>query len=184
MSIKILDKQIAFSGFFDVQKVECSDGRNQFTRFYVDKIEGCAIVLFNREAQTITIVKQFRIPLNEKQDNELMEIPAGIIDPREDPLTCVLRETEEETGYVINDAEHIYSFYTSPGYNNEMLHLYYAEVNNSHRTSLGGGVASEHENIQVLEYPISDIKSMMDAKLFQDAKTLVGLEWFFRTKVS
>ena len=59
MSIKILDKQIAFSGFFDVQKVECSDGRNQFTRFYVDKIEAKIILDLTSFLSKISFIFEF-----------------------------------------------------------------------------------------------------------------------------
>lgn len=69
------------------------------------------------------VVEQYRKPLEKSQ----VEIPAGKLDQGEDPQEAALRELEEETGFRAETIRHICSFYTSPGFADEILHLYFAE---------------------------------------------------------
>ncbi|MBC8932748.1 NUDIX hydrolase, partial [Escherichia coli] len=55
-----------------------------------------------------------------------IEIPAGKMEPGEDPLVTARRELEEETGFQSDDLTYLTSFYTSPGFANELLHIYVA----------------------------------------------------------
>lgn len=69
------------------------------------------------------VVEQYRKPL----ERSLVEIPAGKLDPGEDPLDAALRELKEETGYTCSNLQLIHSFSTSPGFADEIIHLYAAE---------------------------------------------------------
>ncbi|PZE22021.1 NUDIX hydrolase [Paenibacillus xerothermodurans] len=69
------------------------------------------------------VVEQYRKPLERSQ----IEIPAGKLEPGEDPAEAAKRELEEETGYRCANLKHLSSFYTSPGFSDEILHLYVAE---------------------------------------------------------
>lgn len=69
------------------------------------------------------VVEQYRKPL----ERSLVEIPAGKLDPGEDPLDAALRELKEETGYTCSNIRSIHSFSTSPGFADEIIHLYAAE---------------------------------------------------------
>lgn len=59
-------------------------------------------------------------------DKELLELPAGTIEPAEQPIVCAARELEEETGYTAENLEPLYSFYSSPGFTNEIIHVFVA----------------------------------------------------------
>lgn len=69
------------------------------------------------------VVEQFRKPLGKAQ----VEIPAGKLDAGENPADAALRELEEETGYRANKLVHVQSFSTSPGFADEVVHLYFAD---------------------------------------------------------
>lgn len=69
------------------------------------------------------VVEQYRKPLGKSQ----VEIPAGKLEPGEDPREAARRELEEETGYACGKLRHLLSFYTSPGFADEILHLYVAD---------------------------------------------------------
>jgi len=72
---------------------------------------------------TLLFVKQYRFGV----DKPLLEFPAGLIEPNEDPKVTALRELEEETGYLANHIESLGSYYLSPGYSSEIIHLYFAK---------------------------------------------------------
>lgn len=86
------------------------------------KHPGAVAVLALHEGKMI-VVEQFRKPL----ERSLVEIPAGKLDPGETPLEAAKRELEEETGFCSESLRLISSFYTSPGFANEIIHLYVAE---------------------------------------------------------
>ncbi|KRF12126.1 NUDIX hydrolase [Paenibacillus sp. Soil787] len=69
------------------------------------------------------VVEQYRKPLEKSQ----VEIPAGKLDAGEEPLKAALRELEEETGFRTENIKLVSSFYTSPGFADEIIHLYIAE---------------------------------------------------------
>ncbi|WP_370452224.1 NUDIX domain-containing protein [Cohnella sp. AR92] len=83
---------------------------------------GAVAVLALLEGKML-VVEQFRKPLERVQ----VEIPAGKLEPGEDPLEAALRELEEETGYRAKTIKHLQSFSTSPGFAEEIIHLYYTD---------------------------------------------------------
>lgn len=70
----------------------------------------------------LVLVRQFRKPL----EKTILEIPAGKLEPGEDPRVCAFRELKEETGYRAEEMTPLVSFYTSPGFADEIIHLYVA----------------------------------------------------------
>ncbi|MFK7697147.1 NUDIX hydrolase [Paenibacillus sp. HJGM_3] len=86
------------------------------------KHPGAVAVLAIHEGRMI-VVEQYRKPL----ERSLVEIPAGKLEPGEDPLEAAKRELEEETGFRCDTLKPIFSFYTSPGFADEILHVYFAE---------------------------------------------------------
>lgn len=103
-----------------VDKVELPNGGIS-TRDIVKHLGSVGVIAFT-EDNRIIMVRQFRKPL----EKVILEIPAGKLEKGEDPIVCASRELEEETGYRAGKMEHLLSFYASPGYTNELKHLYKA----------------------------------------------------------
>jgi len=103
-------------------------------------------------------------------EKELLEIPAGGIDPGEDPVAAVRREMREETGYLPQKVERLGGFYSTPGYGTEYLHLYLA-------TDLIASPlqAEDTESIKLTKVPLSQILNLINSETIRDAKSIAGL---------
>ncbi|WP_432411655.1 NUDIX domain-containing protein [Rasiella sp. SM2506] len=148
-------------------------------RFAFHRGDSVAILLYEKDTASVVITKQFRYPTTLHHQGWMYEIPAGSLEKDECPLACVIRETEEEVGYSIFQPEQIFNFYTSPGGATERCYLFYAEVSLKNKTSTGGGVASEKEDIKRIKLPVTEIESWLSDKI-RDAKTIIALQWFLR----
>jgi len=141
-----------------------SSGR-ETTREIVEHSDCVAIVAIDANGNVL-LVNQFRKPV----EKELLEIPAGGIDPGEDPVTAVRREMQEETGYLPQKVERLGGFYSAPGYCTEYLHLYLA-------TDLTPSqlYAEDTESIKLVRVPISQIPALITSGSICDAKSIAGL---------
>ena len=114
----------------------------------------------------VLLIRQFR----HAADGYLYEIPAGRLDPGEDPKACAMRELKEETGCSAAAVEKLFTMYTTPGFTDEKIHVFMA-------TGLKAGESS-HEADEFLDLqpmPLSRALSMVEAGEIQDAKTALGL---------
>ncbi len=127
---------------------------------------GGVCVLALTENKEMILIKQFRKPAEEV----LLEIPAGKLEPGEDPKECGLRELKEETGYTCEKIEFLSLFYTSPGFSDEKIYLYLA-------TGLKEGEAcpDEGEYVETLKINIPDALDMIKSGKIKDAKTIIGI---------
>jgi len=118
------------------------------------------------DEENVYLVRQYRHPVGE----ELIEIPAGKLDPGEEPLDCARRELMEEIGYSADEWRELTSFYTSPGFSDEMLHLFLAR-------DLKEGVADpeEDEFLEIMHMPLQEALAMVARGEIRDSKTIVGL---------
>ncbi|RZJ27859.1 MAG: GDP-mannose pyrophosphatase, partial [Flavobacterium sp.] len=87
-----------------------------------------------------------------------------------------VRETEEETGYRISSAQKVFEAYMSPGSVTEILYFFVAEYSKEMKVDDGGGVESEEENIEVLEYKMNDALKMIETGEIKDGKTIMLLQ--------
>jgi ADP-ribose pyrophosphatase len=124
-----------------------------------------AIVAIDADGNVL-LVRQFR----KSVEKGLLEIPAGGIDPGEDPVTTVRREMQEETGYLPRKVERLGGFYSAPGYCSEYLHLYL--VTDLTPSQL---YAEDTESIKLVRVPISQIPSLIASGSICDAKSIAGL---------
>jgi len=140
---------------------------------------GAAILLYNVKKQTVILTKQFRMPAYENNKNEGMsiEVCAGAIDNNDKPLETIIRETEEEVGYKIDNAKQVLTAYTSPGALTEKMYLFVAEYNEIMKVSKGGGLESEDEDIEILELSFSKAIAMVNNEEIIDAKTIMLLQY-------
>ncbi|MGB2815483.1 MAG: NUDIX hydrolase [Dehalococcoidales bacterium] len=147
-----------------VDSVRLSNGR-QTTREIVEHSDCIAVVVID-ENNNVLLVKQFRKPV----ENELLEIPAGGIDPGEDPKEAVNRELREEIGYMPRKVQRLGGFYSAPGYCTEYLYLYL--VTGLVPSQL---IAEDTEAINVVRVPIEEIPDLIASGRICDAKSIAGL---------
>ena len=124
-----------------------------------------AVVPLERDG-TVYMERQFRYPMNEI----LWEIPAGKLDPGEDPLEAAKRELEEETGLSAGRITKLGMYYPSPAVFGEKIHLYLAQ-----ELSTGREHRDEDEFLQVLRVPLSDMVEKILAGEIPDGKTQAAL---------
>lgn len=147
-------------------QVELPGGR-QGIREVVEHAPAVAVVALDGQGQVL-LVRQYRKPV----EGFLAEIPAGLIDPGEEPLEAARRELAEETGYRARDWSFICSCFSAPGFTNEKLHFFLA-------TGLEAGETDpdEDENIEVFWMPLTDaFQAIFDGQI-EDSKTIIGVQW-------
>lgn len=176
----IKSSKIVFNQKLVIEEALISINGNEVTRLKVKREDASAVLIFNTDADTIVLTRQFRYPVHDKVNESIFEILAGKVDKGETPLEAAIREGEEETGYRIKveNMKLLLSCFASPGYSSEKLHIYYATVTNSDKLSQGGGLAAEHEHIEVIEMPVAEFVNGIKHARFEDAKTCIAGLYF------
>ena len=151
--------------------------QNQSRECY-DRGDGACILLYNPLKKTVTLTKQFRMPsyLNGNDDGMMLEVCAGLLD-KDDPLTCIKKEAEEETGYKINNPTKVFEIYSTPGAVTEKIHYFIAEYSDAMKISEGGGLIAETEEIEVLEFDFKESLKLISTGKICDAKTIILLQY-------
>lgn len=128
------------------------------------KHSGAVAVIPITEDNKIVFVKQYRKPL----EKTLLEIPAGKLEEGEKPEITAVRELEEETGYTTDDLSFITSFYTSPGFADELMYLYFTNQLKKLDYPVAG---DEDEFVEVVELSLEEAKQYVQEEQIHDAKT-------------
>jgi ADP-ribose pyrophosphatase len=129
---------------------------------------GAAVVPLTDDGNVI-LVDQLRYPLG----RHILELPAGKLSPGEDPAHCAARELEEETGWLAESLIKLCAFHTSPGFCDELLHVYLGQ---GLRPSPEGHKREEGEFTMSLHVvPFSEALAMISSGAITDAKTIIGL---------
>ena len=142
-----------------------------------DRGNGAVILLYNDETKTVILTQQFRMPtfLNGNPDGMLIEACAGLLDA-DNPEDCIKKETQEETGYKIDEVEKIFEVYMSPGSVTEILYFFVAKYHKNQQVNEGGGLEDEEE-ISVLELDFKKALTMIKTGEIKDAKTIMLLQY-------
>ena len=180
-NVKIKQTEILSKNWYTLKKVTYDylkkDGiwQSQSREAY-DRGNGAAILLYNKETQTVILTRQFRMPtyINGNETGMMIEACAGLLDEH-DAEECIRRETEEETGYKVKDVRKILEAYMSPGSVTEKLYFFIAEYSKEMKMTEGGGLEHEQEDIDVLELPFQKAFQMIDTGEICDAKTIMLL---------
>ena len=173
----ILHEKIVFNNKLIVEEANIRDDENnEYKRLRIKRQDASAVLLFNSTTHKIILTQQFRYPIADQIKENLLEILAGKVDEGEEPLDAAIREAEEETGYCIKreNIRFLLTCFASPGYSSERFHLYFATVTTADHQSKGGGLASEQENIQLVELELNEFKAMIRNGRIQDAKTILA----------
>jgi len=181
--IKITSTKVLSNNHYTLNKVDFDyqkkDGSWQHqSREAYDRGNGATILLYNKTTHTVVLIRQFRLPtyLNGNKTGMMIEACAGLLE-EEDAEECIRRETEEETGYEIKDVKKIFEAYMSPGSVTEIIHFFVAEYSKEMKISEGGGLDTEHENIDILELDFDKALQMITAGEIKDAKTIMLLQY-------
>lgn len=129
---------------------------------------GAVAVVAVTDDDKIVMVKQFRKPL----ERSLVEVPAGKLENNEDPEACARRELQEETGYRAGELNHVTSFYTSPGFSDEIIHLYFAD-----QLVEGEPQTDEDEFVELMEVTLDEALDLIQRKEIYDAKTAYAIQY-------
>jgi GDP-mannose pyrophosphatase NudK len=142
-----------------------------------DRGNGAVILLYNISKKTVILTRQFRMPtyLNGNETGMLIEACAGLLDA-DNAEDCIRKETQEETGYSIENVQKVYEAYMSPGSVTEILYFFVAEYHENQKVTAGGGVVGE-EDIEVLELDFSYTLEMIKSGEIRDAKTIMLLQY-------
>lgn len=117
----------------------------------------------------VVLIRQYRAPIG----RDLLEIPAGKLDlPGEDPVVAAARELEEEVGFRPAFLELLASFWTTPGFSNEYMHIYLATNLTPVEARPHG---AEEEVAEIVHIPVAEVAARLAADEFDDAKTIIGL---------
>lgn len=134
-------------------------------REVVEHSGGVTILAINNENK-ILFVRQFRYPVKEVS----IELPAGKLEPNENPDNAAPRELEEETGFLAKEWIKLGYIYTSVGFCNEKLHLYLAKNLTYKKQN-----PDEDEIIECEEYTIKEVLDMIDKGIINDSKTVCAI---------
>lgn len=130
---------------------------------------GAVAILPIDEAGRIILIEQWRRPIKKI----LLEIPAGTLDPGEDPLVCAERELQEEIGYKPAKLTEMATFYSTPGFCNEQITLFLATGLKPSQLQ-----ADDTDGIDSVRYTLDELKSLINGGHIQDAKTLIALSLY------
>ncbi|MGD1006253.1 MAG: NUDIX hydrolase [Ignavibacteriaceae bacterium] len=168
MNFKLKKSETLFNGkIFDlkVDHIEYDSGNIGIREIAVHP--GGAATVAVKDDGKIILVRQFRYPIQQA----ILELPAGKLDKGEDPLVCAVRELEEETGYKTGKIEKLGIISTSPGFCNEILHLYLAKdlIPGNHNREEG------EYGMEILEFSLDEIDRKITNGEIIDAKTICGI---------
>ncbi|MBO2945089.1 NUDIX hydrolase [Paenibacillus sp. F411] len=125
-----------------------------------------AVAVLALHQDKMLVVEQYRQPLGRTE----VEIPAGKLEPGEDPLEAAKRELQEETGYSCGTIRKLQSFYTSPGFADEIIHLYLAE-----ELQAGAMQPDEDEFLEMTEVTLEEAERLIQEERISDAKTIMAV---------
>lgn len=168
---KTLSSKVIFEGravTLLFKEVELPDGRVG-TREVIKHPGACTVLAITQEDK-ILFVEQYR----KACELPLIEIPAGRLEPGEDPLTAAVRELEEETGYVAGKITKVSQFYTAPGFCDELMHVYLAEDLTKLEVSAD---LDEDEFLDLMEFSLDEALEMINNGRIIDAKTIIAIQY-------
>lgn len=128
--------------------------------------KGAASMVALDEEGKILMVRQYRTAIQK----ESLELPAGGINPGEDTKTCAMRELEEETGYRPTSAEHLLDVYTSVGFCDEKIYIYYTSSLVPSKQNLD---ADEYVNVE--RYTLEELVELILQGKIEDSKSVAGI---------
>lgn len=178
----LVEKTHAFKGWNDVFQlvIDYTSSKGETARLereVIDHGSAASILLYDPLRDVVVLVRQFRVAtFYLGRDAFVLEAAAGLLDD-DKPEEAVRREAFEETGYRVGKVIPLFPIFGSPGSLAEEVHLFIGLIDTSLREAAGGGLAEEHEDIEVVELSLDDAFAMIGKAQLPDAKTIILLQW-------
>lgn len=163
---KNLDSTKIYSGkILDLykDKVLCPNGNEAYREYVKHSGASCILAIINGK---IILEKQYRYPV----DEILYELPAGKLDPNEEPVDCAMRELEEETGYRALSINSLGNIYSTCGFSNEKIHLFYTDNLIKTKTNF-----DPDEFVELEFFTLEEINQMILDNKIVDSKTICAI---------
>ena len=163
---KTLSKKIVYTGkIFEITEEQIMGPNGQSTYQYITH-PGAVMIIPQDEDGTYHMIRQYRHPIRK----QILEFPAGLIEPNEELETCAQRELQEEINKGAHKMEYVGAISTVPGYSDEKIHIYKA-------TGLYDAVLPKDKNevITVEKYTAEQIHQLIKENQIIDAKTLCAV---------
>ena len=176
LSPRLIDRSVPFSGRLlrvELDRAQEPVGPHEYgpvVRREVVRHPGAVAVVAMTPDRKLVLVRQYRYAAR----RFLLEIPAGTREPGEDPEDTARRELREETGYSARTLRRLGSFFSAPGFCDEVIHLFLADG-----LAPGDQDPDFGEEIAVVELSVEEARRRLAAGGFEDAKTLAALGLFF-----
>ncbi|MGO4526727.1 NUDIX domain-containing protein [Microvirga sp. 2MCAF35] len=155
--------------------VQMPDGRIM-AREVLNSSDAAAVLPYDPERRMVILIRQFRAPVMHVEGHpDMLEAVAGLLDD-DAPEACARREAMEEAGLRVGRLEAVGTAWSAPGITTERLHLFLAPYSADDRVSAGGGLAEEHEDIEVLEIGLDELMRMLERGEIADMKTLMLIQ--------
>ncbi|MBO0960859.1 NUDIX hydrolase [Neobacillus sp. MM2021_6] len=168
---KTLHSEEIFSGkiiSLHLQDVELPNGKQ--AKREIIKHPGAVAILAITDDNKVVMVEQYRKAL----ERIIVEIPAGKLEKGEEPALCARRELEEETGYECESLELLTSFYTSPGFADEIVHVYLAKGLTKKENA---AALDEDEFVNLEELTLEEAEQYVKEQKIYDAKTIFAVQY-------
>ncbi len=167
MEERVIDSRRVYDGrvvSLRLDQIELTDGHTSL-REIVEHAQAVAIVPITQSGEVL-MVRQYRLAVG----REMLELPAGVMEPGESGEAAAQRELQEETGYRAARLNRLGGFWVAPGYCTEYIHIYLAEDLYESRLE-----ADEDERIEVAPLSLAAALSGIAAGEIEDAKSVCGL---------
>ncbi len=171
---EVVSVRVAREGYIKIKLVTLREADGSIhDREVEDHGRSACVLPYDPVRKVALLVSLARTPLLVAgEPNNLLEAPAGMIDADESADDSIRREAMEEAGLALKALEPVAHVWCSPGVSAERSNLFLAAYSAADRVGQGGGLASEFENIQIIELPLARLWAKVQAGEIEDLKTL------------
>ena len=186
--VDIINREISYSSFLRVDKLQLrhklfGDGLSDVIhRELLVRVSVVGVLLYDPDRDEVVLVRQFRVGgLNEKSSPWMLELIAGMVDKDEALEAGAIRESAEEADCKVIEIARICDYFNSPGVSDEKVTLFCGKVD---AKNAGGifGLASEHEDIEVVVMASDDAFKAVDSGAINNAMSIIALQWLALNK--
>ncbi|MBC7382266.1 MAG: NUDIX hydrolase [Bacteroidia bacterium] len=177
MTTTILKQKIVFNKKLIIEEGRLIDEEGKsFKRSRLNRQDAACVLILNTDSDKYILTRQYRYAIAAKTTEIILEIVAGKVDKGEEPLEAAIRESLEETGYLVKkkNIKFLTSCFASPGYTSERFYIYFATVTNADKINKGGGKKNENESIEIEEMAVNDFDELIKSGEIKDSKTYIA----------